>query len=97
MAAGGGQGRIKRLLTCWFAEFNLLASFLMRGSEVVTQSDEVEGRSSTNVQKGGRSVSSVASGLRKFISTHVCVDGHKSKLNGLFKKKKKKISHDTNY
>lgn len=35
------RGWIKRLLTCWFAEFNLMASILMRSSEVTAPSARV--------------------------------------------------------
>lgn len=80
----GGGSWIKRLLTCWFAEFNLLTSFLMRGSEVMTQSGKVKGKSSKDSQTGGRSVSSILSQPWKFISTHVHTEQTNSNLRENF-------------
>lgn len=53
---------MRRLLTYWLAEFNLLASCLMGGSGVVTQSRSgSRGSLSPDGQAGGRSVSSILS------------------------------------
>lgn len=80
----GGWKMDKRLLTCWFAEFNLLTSFLMRGSEVMTQSGKVKGKSSKDSQTGGRSVSSTLSRPWKFISTHMHTEQTNSNLRDKF-------------
>lgn len=45
------RGWIKRSLTCWFAVFNLLASILMRSSEVTAQSGRVRKTSRTARQE----------------------------------------------